>query len=128
MPGEAGAFGPGRFEVVAERRTGVDEELVEASADGGELDPVADLVAEVGGGGGEANGAVLSTGGVNGGERLDGSDDSRDHALGGGEAEGFVGEVFGTGVVAVGGGEDRFKLGVDSTTDEADTDLHVSDR
>ena len=58
---------------------------------------------------------------MNGGERLDGSDDNRDHALGGGEAEGFVGEVFGTCVVAVGDGEHRFKLGVDSTTDEADT-------
>ena len=88
---------------------GVDEELVEASADGGELEPVADLVAEVGGGGGEAQGAVLGTGGVDGGERLDGADDCRDHAFGRGEGEGFVGEVFGAGVVAVGGGEDRFE-------------------
>ena len=121
MPGEAGSFGPGRFEVVAERGMGVDVELVEASADRGELEPEADLVAEMGGGGGEANAAVLSASGVNGGERLDGSDDNRDHAVGGGEAEGFVGEVLGTGVVAVGDGEDCFELGVESTTDEADT-------
>ena len=76
----------------------------------------------MGGSGGEAKAAVLSTGGVDGGERLDGGDDCRDHALGRGEVEGFVGEVFGTGVVTVGGGENRFKLGVESTADEADAE------
>ena len=56
---------------------------------------------------GEADGAVLSTGGSDGGERLDGRDDSGEQAFGGREAEGFVGEIFGAGVVTVGGGEDR---------------------
>ena len=85
LPGEAGSFGPGRLEAVAERRVGVVEELVEAAADGGELEPVADLVAGVGGGGGEAQGAVHGIGGVDGGECLDGADDCRVMPSGPGE-------------------------------------------
>ena len=96
--------------------------MVEAAADGGELEPVADVVAEVGGGGGEAKGAILAAGGVDGGERLDGCDDRGDHAFGGGEGEGFVGEVVGACVVTVGGGEDRFGVGARRSTGEVEAE------